>query len=235
MRRLAIETKRLECLPFFRRVDSGKANLVLNLVAVQDRQRIAVCNRDNFPAQFVYLPFRSGEHQRTGQQQGDGGEGAHPGMIACGPLGKVSYTPLFRPPPNVAQSAMEPPIVLAFLLCNHVWRDPDTGGHSIIGTFSGIGGFVFPLTRYSMTVFFSLTGGRGIQPMRLELVDVDEERNPIFATEGDIHFLDPREVIDLGIEFKNVTFPQPGNYRVKLFVGGEFLMERKLEVTLAGT
>ena len=38
---------------------------------------------------------------------------------------------------------MEPPIVLALLLCDHVWRDPDSGMHSKIGTFSGVGGFAF--------------------------------------------------------------------------------------------
>ncbi len=130
---------------------------------------------------------------------------------------------------------MEPPIILAFLLCDHVWQNPDVGTYRILDTFSGVGGFRFPLTRRSLTVFFVLTNGHGSHKLRLELVDVDEVRKPIFVAEADLHFVDPRQVVEQAIAFKNVTFPEPGEYRLKLSVGGEFLMERKLEVTQAGT
>ncbi len=129
---------------------------------------------------------------------------------------------------------METPIVLAFLLCDHVWQNPDDGTHSILNTFSGLGGLRFPLTRRSVTLFFVLTNGRGSQKLRIELVDVDETRKPIFVAEADLHFVDPRQVVEQAIAFKNVTFPQPGDYRLKLFVGREFLMERRLEVAQAG-
>jgi hypothetical protein len=44
-----------------------------------------------------------------------------------------------------------------------------------------------------------------------------------------------RQVIEGTFGFENLVFPEPGEYRLKLFVAGEFLMERALHLTLPGT
>lgn len=125
---------------------------------------------------------------------------------------------------------MSPPIPLALLICDHVWRDPNTGKHSLLGTLSGIGGTKLPVV-LNMAVYFALIEGRGIQPVRLELADIDEERPPVFRIDSELHFNDPREVVEGAFQFENLVFPQRGQYRLKLFVGNEFLMERALHVT----
>ena len=33
---------------------------------------------------------------------------------------------------------MSPPIPLSLLICDHVWRDPNSGKHSLLGTLSAI-------------------------------------------------------------------------------------------------
>ena len=118
---------------------------------------------------------------------------------------------------------MSPPIPLALLICDHAWRDPRTGKHHILGTFSGLNSARFP-TATSLTVYFALTEGRGKLPVRMQLVDVDEERPVVFDVEGIFEARYIREVIEGTFVFNNIVFPLPGEYRLKLLVGGEFLM-----------
>jgi hypothetical protein len=128
---------------------------------------------------------------------------------------------------------MTPPIPLTLLICDHVWRDPNSGKYSLLGTFSALGSSVFPIVT-NMAVYFAVTEGQGELPIRLELIDVDEERPAVFDAEGMFVFEHPRQVIEGTFGFTNLEFPEPGEYRLKLFVAGEFLMERALHLTLSG-
>ncbi len=125
---------------------------------------------------------------------------------------------------------MSPPIPLALLICDHVWRDPNNGKHSLLGTFSGLGSSAFPLVT-NLAVYFAVTEGQGSLPVRMELVDVDEERPAVFDAEAVFEFSHLRQVIEGTFTFANLEFPRPGEYRLKLFVAGEFLMERALHLT----
>ncbi len=118
---------------------------------------------------------------------------------------------------------------MALLICDHVWRDPRSGKHSLLGTFFGLGASSFPLVT-SLSVYFSVTEGRGSLPVRMELIDVDEEREPVFDVEGVFEFQDVRQVVEGTFVFENISFPEPGEYRLNLFIAGEFLMERALHV-----
>jgi hypothetical protein len=126
------------------------------------------------------------------------------------------------------------PVPLTLLICDHVWRDPHSGKYDLLGTFSAIGSSVFPCS-INLAVYFALTEGRGELPIRLELVDVDEERPAIFKSEGMFRFVDPRHVIEGCFSFDTLKFPQPGEYCLKLFVSGELLMVRSLHVAEWGS
>jgi hypothetical protein len=116
------------------------------------------------------------------------------------------------------------------MICDHVWRDANSGKHSLLGTFSSIGSSHFPLV-ISMAVYFAVTDGQGLLPVRMELIDVDEERPAVFDVEANFNFTDRRQVIEGTFSLANLVFPEPGEYRLKLFVAGEFLMERALNIT----
>src|SRR5262249_16753697 len=98
---------------------------------------------------------------------------------------------------------MSPPIPLALLICDHVWRDPNSGKHSLLGTFSGLGSSTFPLVA-NLTVYFAVTEGHGSLPVRMELVDVDEERPAVFDVEGAFEFRHLREVIEGTFAFAEI-------------------------------
>ncbi|MSR60349.1 MAG: hypothetical protein EXS05_22360 [Planctomycetaceae bacterium] len=65
----------------------------------------------------------------------------------------------------------------------------------------------------------------------MELIDVDEERPAVFDAEGIFEFEHLRQVIEGTFDFAKIVFPEPGEYRLKLFAAGEFLTERALHVT----
>jgi hypothetical protein len=68
--------------------------------------------------------------------------------------------------------------------------------------------------------------------VRIDLIAFDDERPPIFAAERSSMFEHRPQVIDGTFVFANLLSPEPGEYRLKPFVAGKFLMERSLQMTL---
>jgi len=126
--------------------------------------------------------------------------------------------------------AVPPPYALAIVICDAIWRDPGTGKRLIIGCFSVLNAHEFPATQPMMAVYVSLTNGRGQVPLRIQLVDADEEREPIFSAEMDTEFTDPRMIAEVDCIMMGVTFPQPGEYRMQVFASGQFVIERRIVV-----
>ena len=122
------------------------------------------------------------------------------------------------------------PYPLAMVVCDGYWRDPYTGKITIIGTFSIIGGMQFPLRHPILSVYISLTDGHGKVPFKLILVDVDEERAPIFEISEELEFTDPRMIMELCLTQVGIEFPASGEYRLKLIAKDEFIIERRILV-----
>ena len=123
-----------------------------------------------------------------------------------------------------------PPYPLAMVICDMVWRDPYTAKCTIIGTFSAVCSSIFPAVHPVLSVYITLTDGRGIVPISLVLIDADEERAPIFKQDQDIEFIDPRAIVELIFVSGGIQFPQPGEYRLQLIAANEFIMERRILV-----
>jgi hypothetical protein len=114
------------------------------------------------------------------------------------------------------------------VVCDSIWKDPYTGKHTLIGTFSAIEGPDFPLVYSAFSVYVSLTDGDGKTSIRLELVDVDEECEPIFEMQADVEFPGQRAIAELRFQAARIPFPAPGEYRLMLFAGEEFVTERRI-------
>ena len=123
-----------------------------------------------------------------------------------------------------------PPLCLALVMADAMHRDPGTGKLYILGTFSTIFASSFPSTHPLMTVYAVLTDGRGKIPIRLVIVPVEDDTDPLADAKGELEFSDPRMVVEVSLGLPGVTFPCPGEYRVQLLAGEELLMERRLMV-----
>jgi hypothetical protein len=71
-------------------------------------------------------------------------------------------------------------------------------------------------------------------PLKLQLVDTDEQNPPLFVMEGRLQFPDPLAILELRLPVPPVGFPGLGEYRFQLFAGGHFIIERRLTVVPVG-
>ena len=122
------------------------------------------------------------------------------------------------------------PYPLSMVICDGLWRDPYTRKLTLIGLFTTIASDQFPMSIPILSIYVALTDGQGEMPVRLELVDVDEERPPIFSDEQSINFTDPCMIMEMGFQKGGILVPHPGEYRLKLFANNEFIIERRLLV-----
>jgi len=123
-----------------------------------------------------------------------------------------------------------PPYPLAMVVCDNIHRDPGTGKVFLLGSFSTIHATNFPARHALMGLYVELTNGRGKVPVRIRLIDANEEREPLWEEINEFEFPDPRMVLQIVSYLAGITFPEPGEYRFQVFASGEFLMERRLLV-----
>lgn len=123
-----------------------------------------------------------------------------------------------------------PPYALALIVCDQIYKDAATGKKSLLGMYSAITADSFPAVHPTTAVFIALTDGHGEVPIKLRLIDVDEEREPVFEIKGRANFSDPRMVVELSLQTPPFQFPAPGEYRLQLFGGvdDDPLMERRI-------
>ena len=122
------------------------------------------------------------------------------------------------------------PYPLAMVVADAIWRDPGTGKRTILGCFSSIAAKEFPAIHPQLAVYVALTDGRGTVPFKIQMVDIDEEAEPIFQAEGEVEFTDPRIMVEMDFHFGGITLPHPGEFRIQLVASGEFLLERRIVV-----
>lgn len=129
---------------------------------------------------------------------------------------------------NPERVQYQTPFALSMIICDAVHIDPSTRKPTILGCFGSIGAAQFPAMHPSLVVFAELTDGRGMVPIKLRVIDVDEQNPPIAEAEGEVDLTDPLAVGMLVMGFVGMVFPEPGEYRVQLFSGSEPLLERRL-------
>lgn len=122
------------------------------------------------------------------------------------------------------------PVVLAMVICDAIHQDPATKKCTLLGTFSTITARSFPVVHPGLAIHVALTEGRGHTRIRLSLVSSDDEQQMLFTQEGVIQFADPRVVAEINFGIRNLTLPQPGEYRVQIHANDELLAERRLQV-----
>lgn len=126
-----------------------------------------------------------------------------------------------------------PPYALAMLVCDGLHRDPMTGKTFVLGSFSAVYARDFPATQ-AMCVYVILTDGYGKVPIMLRIIDVDAEDEPLFEAETEVEFIDPRAVVELKFGPVGITFPAAAEYRIQLFAGPEFVIERRVVLRRIG-
>ncbi len=108
------------------------------------------------------------------------------------------------------------PDVLSLLVCDQIITDRITGKQSLIGIFTTLHAWRFPVTHPHLCVYVALTEGRGKTPLTIRIADANDARPPIVEGDGFVDFKNPRAIANLALQFQGLTFPEAGEYRVQL-------------------
>jgi hypothetical protein len=133
------------------------------------------------------------------------------------------------------QPLPQKPLVLAMMLCDQFYRDRTSRNLSLLGCFNSLGSAKFPVHHVDLGVYLAITDCAGPVTVQFRVIDEDEVRPPLVTGEATVEIPDPRRVQDFVMNFREIVFPSPGEYRVQAFCNGEFLIERRLSVTLGVT
>lgn len=125
---------------------------------------------------------------------------------------------------------LPPPLLLALVVCDSIWTERTSGTPTLLGLFSEIESTIFPVLHPRLAIHVCMTDAHGNVPIRLQLVDADEEHAPIFRVEREIEFPDRRAIITMNVQVEEIAFPSPGEYHIQLFGYGELILERRIVV-----
>lgn len=122
------------------------------------------------------------------------------------------------------------PSVQAFLVCDSVIIDSQTGKKSLIGTFTHLWAPRFPCQHHQMGIYFCLTDAEGVYEFELRLVYLDQDAIVGKATLSPFTIKDRLEIHDFGINIPSLVFPGPGRYEFRLYANGFFITHKDFNV-----
>lgn len=120
------------------------------------------------------------------------------------------------------------PIVLTLLLCEKVIVDARTQQYSLVGLVSNVNASRFPVRSPNLCIYTEVTGGHGVTPLTVRIVDVDEEREPVVKLDMEVNLEDPLAVTQVVFGMPRLIFPEAGDYRLQALSAGVRLLEKRL-------
>ena len=121
-----------------------------------------------------------------------------------------------------------PPELLAAVICDMVIVDALTRKTTVVGIFDVINAPGYPAQHHSLSIFCQLTNGRGRVNVCIRVLDLENEEQVIAEPTMEAEFLDVRQIVSVVFRVGGLTFPHPGEYRVQVFAGTQFLGERRI-------
>ncbi|MCD4699811.1 MAG: hypothetical protein K8R91_04480 [Phycisphaerae bacterium] len=121
------------------------------------------------------------------------------------------------------------PVCLAMILCDQIITDQITGKRTLVGIFSHIGALSLPCTHSPMSVFISLTEGRGQYNGEIRLTHAETD-HVLFHANGPLKFENPLQVVEIVMVLPPIQFGQPGVYLLEFYAEGTLLSSRKFNV-----
>lgn len=122
------------------------------------------------------------------------------------------------------------PTLLAWITCDAVHIDPDTGKHTFLGVFTNIHSPRFPFVHPYMVWFLTLTD---VQPgkHRVRFLMGLDATNPAELMRREFESHSPLHRINLVNELRNLPFERPGEYSLLIEIDDEPLLATNLIVT----
>ncbi|MCW7475541.1 DUF6941 family protein [Leptospira levettii] len=126
---------------------------------------------------------------------------------------------------------MNSPTLHAIIFADRVIEEKNNK-KGIIGTFDTIFAPNFPVTALPWGVYVALSGIENIVQFSLTLQGNDA-KNPLIRLDGELKSNSKDSMIELPLNFENVTFPEPGEYTFSLQVDGKVVGARVIKLMIA--
>ena len=122
------------------------------------------------------------------------------------------------------------PICKAFLVCDQVIQDAQTGKKSLIGVFHELRAQRFPAVHPALWVYANLTDARGRYEFQIRLMDVAQSSILGKGAPPPIDIEGPLQTTELSAQLRNVTLPSAGTYEFQLVANGELIATKAIRV-----
>ncbi|MBX7058697.1 MAG: hypothetical protein K1X75_11585 [Leptospirales bacterium] len=128
---------------------------------------------------------------------------------------------------------MAEPVLLGLLFADRVITE-DNGKRGIIGTFTRFYAQNYPIVFAPWAIYVAFTNAAGEHEFALNLVHPDTNQ-VIAPISGRVQASSADDVIELSFVMQNALFPRPGRYVASVFIDGDLLASRILQVDQSPT
>lgn len=119
----------------------------------------------------------------------------------------------------------------AFLVCDQVIQDAQTGKKSLIGVFHELKANRFPAVHPALWIYANLTDAHGSYTFEIRLIDVSRDEVLGRGAPPPIEIPGPLQVTELSAQLRNVQLPTAGTYEFQLLANDQLIATKSIRVT----
>lgn len=124
------------------------------------------------------------------------------------------------------------PVIKAFLVCDKVIQDAQTGKKSLIGLFHEIKANTFPTVHHELWIYANLTDAHGHYVFEIRFVNASDANRVVGHSQpSPITIPGPLQTTELSALLRRVALPGPGTYEFQLIANGELAATKSIRVT----
>jgi len=132
-----------------------------------------------------------------------------------------------------ANSNLPTPVPVAFLICDQVSVELQTGKKTLSGLFDRIWVKVFPTTHGRSTLFARVIDCEGEYQFKFEYVQVSTQ-TILGEASGTVTCRDRQQYSDLTLPWPAMPLPERGEYEFRLWMNDKFISRSRLTALLMG-
>ena len=116
------------------------------------------------------------------------------------------------------------PHVQAIVLCDHIYRDDETGKYVLAGTFNRVYFRSFPGEYPRASIYINLSDFSGCHSISFRFVRLADAHILDESPEFELIHDDRREHHECIIELASLEFPEPGRFTLEIMYDGDHLI-----------
>ena len=124
------------------------------------------------------------------------------------------------------------PVIKAFLVCDKVIQDAQTGKKSLIGIFHEIQANTLPTLHHELWIYANLTDAHGKYVFEIRFVNVTDGGRVVgHGHPPPITIPGPLQTTELSAQLRRVQLPSEGTYEFQLIANGELAATKAIRVS----